>query len=59
MIYEFLIESTNTAHVLYKTTSKSSSGMTPKQIIENQENTETTQVNGMSVTYRYFIHILI
>ncbi|VDI33977.1 Hypothetical predicted protein [Mytilus galloprovincialis] len=39
-------ESANTAHVLYKTTSMSSSGMTPKHLIENQENTETTQVNG-------------
>lgn len=57
MIYEFLIESANTAHVLY--TTMSSSGITPKQIIENQENTETMLVNGMSVTYRYFIHILI
>ncbi|CAG2195935.1 unnamed protein product [Mytilus edulis] len=34
--------------VLYKTTSMSSSGMTPKQLIENQENTETTQVNGIT-----------
>ncbi|XP_071144000.1 uncharacterized protein [Mytilus edulis] len=39
-------QSANTAHVLY--TTMSSSGMTPKQIIENQENTETTLINGIT-----------
>ncbi|CAG2207162.1 unnamed protein product [Mytilus edulis] len=46
-------QSSNTDHVLF--TTMSSSGMTQKQIIENQGNTEKTIVKSMSDTYLNYI----